>query len=62
MILILLKHLLTVARGVTTPNARMATVDYSSLTVPELKALLDERAVDYASNAKKQDLIDLLEG
>lgn len=40
----------------------MATVDYSSHTVPELKALLNERAIDYASNAKKQDLIDLLEG
>ncbi|MGF2169768.1 HeH/LEM domain-containing protein [Enterococcus casseliflavus] len=40
----------------------MATVDYSNLTVPELKALLDERAIDYASNAKKQDLINLLEG
>ena len=40
----------------------MATVDYSSLTVPELKALLDERAMDYAGNAKKQELIDLLEG
>lgn len=40
----------------------MATVDYSRLTVPELKALLDERAIGYASNAKKQDLINLLEG
>lgn len=40
----------------------MATVDYSSLTVLELKALLDERAIEYASNAKKQDLIDLLGG
>ncbi|MFR0703089.1 HeH/LEM domain-containing protein [Enterococcus sp.] len=38
----------------------MATADYSSLTVPELKALLDERGIAYPSNAKKQDLIDLL--
>ncbi|WP_438763555.1 hypothetical protein [Enterococcus sp. AZ194] len=27
-----------------------------------MKALLDERAIDYAGNAKKQELIDLLEG
>ncbi|MEB8418982.1 HeH/LEM domain-containing protein [Enterococcus casseliflavus] len=39
----------------------MATIDYTNLKVSELKALLDERAIDYASNAKKQDLIDLLE-
>ncbi|MFR3687289.1 MAG: HeH/LEM domain-containing protein [Enterococcus sp.] len=40
----------------------MATVDYSSLTVPELKALLDERGVTYPSNALKADLVELLEG
>ncbi|WP_438905816.1 HeH/LEM domain-containing protein [Enterococcus sp. AZ150] len=41
----------------------MATfnTNYSDLTVVELKALLDERGIDYPSNAKKQDLIDLLE-
>ncbi|WP_438723685.1 HeH/LEM domain-containing protein [Enterococcus sp. DIV1420a] len=38
----------------------MATVDYSSLTIAELKALLGERGVTYPSNAKKQELIDLL--
>ncbi|WP_438766761.1 HeH/LEM domain-containing protein [Enterococcus sp. AZ102] len=42
----------------------MATfnTDYSNLTVVELKALLDELGIDYPSNAKKQELIDLLEG
>ena len=40
----------------------MATVDYSSLTVAQLKALLDERGIYYPSNAIKQDLINLLEG
>ncbi|WP_438770996.1 HeH/LEM domain-containing protein [Enterococcus sp. AZ189] len=45
-----------------TPDARKAPVDYSSLTVAQLKALLDEREITYPSNAKRQDLIDLLEG
>lgn len=40
----------------------MATVDYNSLTVTELKALLDERGIEYPSGAKKAELIDLLEG
>lgn len=47
---------------VTAPSARKAPVDYSSLNVPQLKAVLDEREVVYPSNAKKQELIDLLEG
>ncbi|WP_432763678.1 HeH/LEM domain-containing protein [Enterococcus innesii] len=39
----------------------MAAVDYNSLTVAQLKALLDERGVDYPSNALKADLITLAE-
>ncbi len=39
----------------------MATVDYSSLTVAQLKALLDERGIDYPSNALKADLVALAE-
>ncbi|EGP5129153.1 HeH/LEM domain-containing protein [Enterococcus hirae] len=31
-----------------------------SLTIPQLRALLDERDISYPSNAKKQELIDLL--
>lgn len=40
----------------------MAQVDFSNYTVAQLKALLNERGVDYPGSAKKQDLIDLLEG
>jgi hypothetical protein len=34
---------------------------YESMTVAELKAELDTRGIDYASAARKADLIDLLE-
>lgn len=40
----------------------MATIDYGSMTVVELKALLDEQGIYYPSNAKKSELINLLEG
>lgn len=36
-------------------------IDYSQYTVVELKQMLDDRGISYPSNAKKQDLIDLLE-
>ena len=33
---------------------------YESLTVPEIKQLLDDLGIDYPSSALKADLIDLL--
>lgn len=36
-------------------------IDYSQYTVVELKQMLDDQGISYPSNAKKQDLIDLLE-
>lgn len=36
------------------------TEGYESLTVPEIKQLLDDLGVDYPSSALKADLIDLL--
>ncbi|ALV21057.1 MULTISPECIES: HeH/LEM domain-containing protein [Carnobacterium] len=40
----------------------MAAVDYNSLTVVDLKALLDERGIEYKSGDNKAALIALLEG
>lgn len=37
-------------------------MDYSKLKVDELKKLLDEKGIEYDSKAKKEDLINLLEG
>lgn len=34
----------------------------SPLTVKELKALLDEKGIEYDAKAKKEDLVKLLEG
>lgn len=44
------------------PETRQATVDYSSLTVPELKEALDEQGIEYPKNAKKNELLELLGG
>lgn len=33
-----------------------------SITVKELKALLDEKGIEYDAKAKKEDLVKLLEG
>lgn len=37
-------------------------IDYSKLTVAELKALCDEKEIEYKSNITKADLIKLLQG
>jgi thymidylate synthase len=37
-------------------------IDYSSMTVEELKAALDEKEIEYDSGDLKADLIALLEG
>lgn len=34
--------------------------DYSKLTKDEIKAILDEKGIDYDSRAKKDELIELL--
>lgn len=36
--------------------------ELSSLKVDELKALADEKCIEYDSKAKKEELIELLEG
>ena len=42
-------------------NQTEGDINYNDLTVVQLKELLDERGVEYASDAKKADLIALLE-
>lgn len=37
------------------------TTNYSSLTVPEIKAELEERGISYTSSMNKAALIELLE-
>lgn len=37
-------------------------VDIKDLKVAELKELLDEKGIEYDAKAKKDDLIELLEG
>jgi hypothetical protein len=37
-------------------------VDYNSMNKDDIKALLDVKAIEYDSRAKKEDLIKLLEG
>lgn len=44
-----------------TLNETEGDINYNDLTVVQLKELLDERGVEYASDAKKADLIALLE-
>lgn len=44
------------------PQTQVASVeDYAELTVVELKERLDSQDIKYPSNARKQELIDLLE-
>lgn len=33
---------------------------YNDITVPEIKAILDEREIEYTKDMKKQELFDLL--
>lgn len=40
----------------------LSTDELSSMKVDELKALADEKGIEYDSKAKKEDLIQLLEG
>lgn len=42
-------------------NQTEGDINYNDLTIVQLKELLDERGVEYASDAKKADLIALLE-
>lgn len=39
-----------------------ASIDYSKMTVDELKSELDDKNIEYNHKAKKQELIDLLAG
>ena len=45
---------------VVTIKARTDKVQEVELTVPEIKALLDERGIEYPSSARKAELIELL--
>lgn len=38
------------------------TKTFDDMKVSDLKALLDEKGIEYDSKAKKEDLINLLEG
>ena len=42
--------------------AEAAPIDYGKLSNDKLKALLDEKGIEYDAKAKKDDLIKLLEG
>ena len=46
---------------VVTIKARTDKVQEAELTVPEIKALLDDRGIEYPSSARKAELIELLE-
>ena len=41
---------------------QLKKTDYNDKNKEELKAILDEKGVEYDSKAKKEDLIKLLEG
>ncbi|WP_420358860.1 HeH/LEM domain-containing protein [Carnobacterium divergens] len=43
------------------PENRQAELDYSSMTVPQLKEVLSSRGIDYSKDSKKQDLLKMLE-
>lgn len=45
---------------VTTIKVRTLPKEASDLTVPEIKALLDERGIEYTSDMRKADLLKLL--
>ena len=45
---------------VVTIKARTDKAQEVELTVPEIKALLDERGIEYPSSARKAELIELL--
>ncbi|WP_348922072.1 HeH/LEM domain-containing protein [Enterococcus rotai] len=44
------------------PDDRQAPLVNLGLTVRQLKVILDEQGIVYPSDAKKQELINLLEG
>ena len=60
----MMQHMFMTSRfPVNSPAETSGTItDYSKLTVTKLKELLDERGVEYDSNALKADLVALLEG
>lgn len=41
---------------------KVVEVDYKDLKVAELKELLDDKEIEYDAKAKRDDLIELLEG
>ncbi|MFN8452024.1 MAG: hypothetical protein U0521_26380 [Anaerolineae bacterium] len=43
------------------PDDVPETVDYAAMTIAELKALLDERGVDYSDAKRKDDYVALAE-
>ena len=43
------------------PESRLAKNSYESLTIPDLKNILDEQNISYKSNASKKELLTLLE-
>ena len=43
------------------PESRLAKNSYESLTIPDLKNILDEQNISYKSNASKKELLKLLE-
>ena len=42
------------------PESRLAKNSYESLTIPDLKNILDEQNISYKSNASKKELLTLL--
>lgn len=48
--------------SMTTASEVKSEAAASPLTVKELKALLDEKGIEYDAKAKKEDLVKLLEG
>ncbi|MGC9338748.1 HeH/LEM domain-containing protein [Listeria ivanovii] len=48
------------ARAVSSDSAPIS--DYSNMTVAQLKEELAKRNIEYVSNAKKAELVALLEG
>ena len=43
------------------PESRLAKNSYESLTIPDLKNILDEKNISYKSNASKKELLTLLD-
>lgn len=50
----------TLERALQLEKAKVGAIQYDSLTVSELKEVLDDRGIEYTKKDKKDDLIGLL--